>query len=422
VMDVWLDSGAMPFAQDHYPFEKKEWVEGKGYPADFISEAIDQTRGWFYTLLAVGVLMKRGHAYKNIICLGHLLDAEGKKMSKSKGNVIEPFAAIDRFGVDTLRFWMFYVNQPGDSKTFDEKTVKEAARVLSWLENSAKFYELFKTDVASSAGKEEVIDRWMRVRTEETVSTMTKAMDAYRPYEATRALAALLEDLSQWYVRRIRDRARDGDAAALATLRQTLHTCARLLAPFSPFLAEEVYGMVKHQADPESVHLAPWPETKHSFFAKIFKNNNGDLIKDMRKVREAASEILMLRQKADIKVRQPLAAASIVGILAPGLAHLLADEVNVKEVRQGASAVSLDTTLTTELTEEGVVREIIRAIQEARKEQGFKVMNNGNATVRGSSEWGSVVANHGDAIRKATRTTTLSFEQAETMSVTVVEL
>ena len=195
VMDVWFDSGAMPFAQDHYPFENKERVEGAGYPADYISEAIDQTRGWFYTLLAVGVLSGKGKAYKNVMCLGHLLDAEGKKMSKSKGNVIDPWEAFARYGVDMLRFWMYSVNQPGDSKNFDEKTVKESARTLAWLDNSAKFYELFKTDTPTPA-EEQLIDTWMRLRTEETVRVMTAHLDAYKLYDATRALAGLFTDLS----------------------------------------------------------------------------------------------------------------------------------------------------------------------------------------------------------------------------------
>ena len=131
VMDVWFDSGAMPFAQDHYPFENKKWVETKGYPADFISEAVDQTRGWFYTLLAIGVLMDRGTPYKNVICLGHVLDSKGKKMSKSLGNTIDPWQMMDKYGADSLRLWMYTVNQPGDSKNFDEKTVDEVVKKIN---------------------------------------------------------------------------------------------------------------------------------------------------------------------------------------------------------------------------------------------------------------------------------------------------
>lgn len=370
VMDVWLDSGAMPFAQDHYPFDNKDRVEGKGFPADFISEAIDQTRGWFYTLLAVGTLMGRGRAYKNVICLGHLLDAEGKKMSKSKGNVIEPFAAFDEYGVDTLRFWMFYVNQPGDSKNFDPKTVKEAQRTLSWLDNSAKFFELFKD--GASEGKETVMDRWMRVRTDETVVAVTRFMDDYKLYEASRTLAGLFEDLSQWYVRRIRDRARDGDRAALATLRHTLRTCALLLAPFSPFLAEEVFSMTRADNDPESVHLAAWPKAQSGF--DLFgqrKRMHAALVAQMREARILASEALKLRQQAGVNVSQALASLSIAGTLSQDIADVLAEEVNVQKVRMNAEKVTLDTVLTSELIALGDERVFARAVAEARKHEGF---------------------------------------------------
>jgi isoleucyl-tRNA synthetase len=359
VMDVWFDSGAMPFAQDHYPFHKKEWVEGDGYPADFISEAIDQTRGWFYTLLAVGTLMGRGTAYKNVICLGHLLDEKGQKMSKSKGNIVNPWEAIEAYGADALRFWMYSVNQPGDSKNFDAKTVKESVRALSWLENSAKFYELFKTDDLSE-GEMQIIDRWMRSRVAETVGTVTSSMDAYKPYDATRSLMNLFEDLSQWYVRRVRDRARDGDVAALSTLRHTLRASALLLAPFAPFLAEEVFTLVKATGDPESVHLADWPEAEVS---------DETLIADMRRVRDAASHFLKERQQKNIVLRQPLASLSLPDEFSPELSTLLAEEVNVKEVKVGELA--LDTELTPELVKEGDERAFARAVAEARKEMGL---------------------------------------------------
>jgi isoleucyl-tRNA synthetase len=362
VMDVWFDSGAMPFAQDHYPFENKKWIDSDGFPADYISEAIDQTRGWFYTLLAVGVLMGKGVAYKNVICLGHLLDEKGLKMSKSKGNIIEPLPAMDRYGADVLRFWMYYVNQPGDSKNFDEKTVKEAARVISWFENSVKFYQL--AEPVDGKGKEEVIDQWMRTRMNETIVRMTEAMDRYDLYTASRTLALLIEDLSQWYVRRVRDRVREGDAAAITTLRDVLQAIALLIAPFSPFVAEWAYQVVREDDDPESVHLADW------YASGTIEQ---DLIENMQATRLLASEALRMRQQAGIKVRQPLASLSIPGELPKEFAELLADEVNVKNIILNQETLALDTALTPELIAEGDERAFARAVAEARKEAGYSL-------------------------------------------------
>jgi isoleucyl-tRNA synthetase len=378
VMDVWFDSGAMPFAQDHYPFENKKGVDEGGYPADFISEAIDQTRGWFYTLLAVGVLLGKGAPYKNVMCLGHLLDEKGQKMSKSKGNGINPWEAIERYGVDTLRLWMYSVNQPGDSKIYDDKTVKESARVISWFENSAKFYELFTHGDSRTTPKDSesnVLDSWMRARIDETIKEATKAFDAYDLYGASRSVAGVIEDLSQWYVRRVRDRVRDGDTEALYTLRYTLKTIALLSAPLTPFIAEDIYQKVRTEGDPQSVHLADWPEVvdETSVFKKLFSKTDtttDPVIEEMKKVRTCASKALMLRQKANIKVRQPLLKLFIPGDMEKEFRDILCEEVNVKDVVTGSAIteIELDTTLTPALIKEGQVREIIRAISEARKE------------------------------------------------------
>ncbi len=375
VVDVWFDSGAMPFASEHYPFENKEWVEGVGYPADFISEAIDQTRGWFYTLLAIGTLVGRGKAYKNVISLGHLLDGNGQKMSKSKGNVVNPWEAISRWGADTLRFWMYSVNQPGESKSFDEKTVRESARTLSWFDNSTKFYDLFKNEVSDDDAQLQIVDKWMKIRTQETVVAVTKYFDAYKYFEGARSIAALLEDLSQWYVRRIRDRARAGDKAAIETLRETLRTISLLLAPLTPFIAEQVFQSTRMDSDPESVHLAEWPKEKQSYWSRLvsmfFASDDKELLENMSKVRSIASEALMLRQKAGVKVRQPLTELSIKDELPADFANIVSEEVNVEHVKMSQKKLSLNTKLTNELIKKGDVREFLRALAEARKSEGL---------------------------------------------------
>jgi isoleucyl-tRNA synthetase len=413
VMDVWFDSGAMPFAQEHYPFGFKKGILGFGgdklaYPADFISEAIDQTRGWFYTLHAIGTLMGKGKAFRNVICLGHILDAQGKKMSKSLGNIVNPWDMMDKYGADAVRFWMYSVNQPGDSKNFDEKTVDEVVKkVFNLALNVASFYKMYATaDVMASDSSANALDRWIIARLNETVASVTTNLDKYVFLEPTRAIRDFIGDLSQWYLRRSRDRFKEGGTnaqAALATTKHVLLTLAKIMAPFTPFFAEEIYrevgGAPGQGGALESVHLEAWPEA-----GKI----DAKLLKDMATVRAIASKGLEARTSAKINVRQPLASfASTAEALTDDLADIIKDELNVKAVSFKASADALDTNITPELKEEGDLRELLRKIQDMRKEKGLTVKD--MAVLIATDAERALVSKFGDEIKKTTRLSAIEF-------------
>ena len=375
VMDVWMDSGAMPFAQDHYPFENKDWVDGKGYPADYISEAIDQTRGWFYTLHAVGILMGRGKAYKNVICLGHLLDAKGKKMSKSLGNVVDPWVMIGKYGVDTLRLWMYSVNQPGESKNFDEKTVALLhQQVFGLLYNVLAFYELFRDKTLEKQDRpksKNILDQWILARLDELVEMTTKNLDNYKLLEPVRAMRDFIGDLSTWYLRRSRERIKEGDFEAKQTLYFALKTLAKLLAPFAPFAAEDIWLKLRNEKDVESVHLESWPKMPF----RLFSFGKLKIIEEMEITRKVVSLGLEARQNAKIQVRQPLTKIEVKDYeFSDKYIELIKDELNVKEVVYNVSIsdeVVLDTKITSELKAEGEYRDFMRELQDTRKRLGL---------------------------------------------------
>ncbi|MCC7004596.1 class I tRNA ligase family protein [Candidatus Nomurabacteria bacterium] len=397
VMDVWFDSGAMPFAQDHYPFENKKRLDGgllqkaKGFPADFISEAIDQTRGWFYTLHAVGVLMGKGKAYKNVICLGHILDEKGKKMSKSIGNIVNPWEMMDKYGVDTLRLWMYSVNQPGDSKNFDEKTVAELRnKVFNLFYNVLAFYELYRDQSLEKREikSENVLDVWILSEFNKLVTKMTENLDNYKLFEPVRALRDFIDDLSTWYLRRSRDRLKDGDTDAKVTLYFVLKNMAKLFAPFAPFSAEDIWQKLRLSEDVESVHLAEWPKIE-----KIEEK----VLESMKVTREIVTLGLEARQKANIKVRQPLAKITINQKLDEEYLNLLKDELNVKEIVSGEK-FELDTNLTDELRREGDFREFLRGVQDLRKDANLLPSDLVNLSVPESSK--EIILGFEDELKK----------------------
>jgi isoleucyl-tRNA synthetase len=383
ICDVWYDSGSMPFAQWHYPFENKGLVDsGKMFPADYISEAIDQTRGWFYTLLAVSTLLGKGEPYKNVICLGLLNDKFGNKMSKSKGNVVDPWELMDRHGVDAVRWYLYTMNPPGDAKNFDEQELaKTFRRVHLIFYNSAVFWRTYADNKArggrQAAASKNVLDRWISIRLDETVANATKSLENYEVREAALQIERFIDDLSRWYIRRSRRRMQKSDdkkdyEAASATLRFALLQTVKLMAPFNPFFAEGIYRLLG--GEKLSVHLDAWPEVK----SKIKNQKSKLLISQMGIIRKISSDALAKRAEAGIKVRQPLAELRTRNLELKkerGLLEILKDEVNVKRIVFNAkleSDLELDTKITPELREEGIVREFIRAVSELRAEANFK--------------------------------------------------
>jgi len=369
VADAWFDSGAMPFAQWHYPFENKPRVDqGTSYPAEFITEAIDQTRGWFYTLVAIATLLStakivKDPPYKNVVVLGHIRDKDGKKLSKSLGNYLDPMKMIDQHGADAIRFYLFTMNQPGEPKNFDPAGVDEVVKKTFFiLMNVISFWKLTKPDqLADSAQAIHPLDRWILSMQNELVANLTSRLDRYDITGAGRALAEFITELSTWYVRRSRDRFKGEEAAiAAGTLRQILLTLASLMAPYTPFLAESVY---REASGPlESVHLENWPTAGPI---------DASLLEDMRVARRVVEETHALRAASNIKVRQPLSQLAILPQLRPDLVAVVKDETNVKEIHpveklpSGAEwaigqQVALDITITDELKEEGLLRDLVR--------------------------------------------------------------
>ena len=420
VMDVWFDSGAMPFAQDHYPFENKERIEGVGYPADFISEAIDQTRGWFYTLHAVGTLMGRGKAYKNVICLGHLLDAKGKKMSKSQGNIVEPFSMIEKYGVDTLRLWMYSVNQPGESKNFDEKTVAILhSQVFGLLYNVLAFYELYrdrdleKNEFIQSSN---ILDQWILAKLSGLVELSTLELDNYKVLEPARALRDFIGDLSTWYLRRNRDRIKDGDVEAKQTLYFVLKNLVKIMAPFTPFASEDIWLKLRNDTDIESVHLVEWP---HSALAT---RGTPEVLEKMQIVRDLVSVGLQMRQKNTLPVRQPLASFTIANKDLNGeYLEIIKDELNVKEILFGED-LSLDVVITEELKEEGLYREFLRSVQDYRKKEGLIPSDMITIFIETDNAGENIVKKFEDDFKKVAGIREISFASNDGIEVKVGEL
>ena len=343
VIDCWFDSGAMPFAQHHYPFENKDLFEQQ-FPADFISEAVDQTRGWFYSLLAESTLLFNKAPYKNVIVLGHVQDENGQKMSKSKGNAVDPFDALNKYGADAIR-WYFYINSaPWLPNRFHGKAVVEGQRkFMSTLWNTYAFFVLYAnidnfdaTKYTLNYDKLPVMDKWLLSKLNTMVKTVDADLDSYKIPEAARALQEFVDDMSNWYVRRSRERfwakgMEQDKINAYMTLYTALVTVAKAAAPMIPFMTEDIYQNLVRSIDadaPESIHLCDYPEVNEAWIDKDLEANMEELL-----------EIVVLgracRNTANIKNRQPIGTMYVKAEKAMDKFYtdIIADELNVKEVK-----------------------------------------------------------------------------------------
>jgi isoleucyl-tRNA synthetase len=510
VIDAWFDSGSMPWAQYHYPFENRELFEQR-FPADFICEAIDQTRGWFYSLHAEAVLLFDRSSFRNVVCLGLILDPEGQKMSKSRGNVVEPWDVIDRYGADAFRWYYFASQEPWAGYRFSVETVGEAVRqFLLTLWNTYSFWVLYaNTEDLRPAGLAEVwssgrrgegsageLDRWALSRLQRTVKTVREHMDGFDCTTAGRAIAEYSEELSNWYVRLSRRRFWDGDETAFATLGYCLITVAKLLAPFTPFLADEIYtnlteGVGDDRGEAaDSVHLCDFPVVDEQLI-------DAELEAGMEAVRRTVELGRAARAQAKVKLRQPLRKAVVVASDAERsaierLSEVVASELNVKDLdfvhseaelvsyrvrpnyrslgprfgknmprvaaavealdaravadqleagaevgiavdgkehtlstddinlvmeplegyqveAEAGHAVALELELDDELRREGLAREVVRAVQEARKQAGLEVSDRISLELGGDDELLAAAREHESYIAGETLATSVGY-------------
>ena len=421
VMDAWFDSGAMPFAQWHYPFENQNMAEKGRFPADYICEAVDQTRGWFYSLHALSTLLEGQPSYRNVICLGLVLDEHGHKMSKHVGNVVEPLPLLDEHGADALRWYLFTASHPGEPRRFSTRLVNETLRrVLLTLWNVYSFFtsyaaiDRFHPEQKPAGWRpESELDRWVLSELNTLVSQVDGYLGGYDPTNAGRRMQEFIDQLSNWYVRRSRRRfwKSENDQDKLSAY-LTLHTClvtlAKLMAPLTPFLVEEIYQNLVCSVDqdsPDSVHLASFPVADQSLVDE-------GLMQATRLAMRIASMGRSARSKAGLKVRQPLASVMVTTRTPEEQGYLtlvepqVLEELNIKELRvlgeedhlyqqareaaggqseavvavggysvalEGGYMVAVDASVTPKLAEEGLARELVHRIQNLRRAAQFEL-------------------------------------------------
>ncbi len=412
VVDCWVESGSMPFAEYNYPFSNKKEFE-KRSPGDFVAEYLPQTRTWFYYMNVLSTALFGHEPFRNVITTGNVLAIDGSKMSKSKGNYTDPLVLMDRYGADALRYYLVTsVVMQAEDLNFKDDDVKEVhQRIMNILRNVVVFYETYKTDfkVQPSSSKN-VLDVWISTKLVGLHKEVTENLDNYDTVKAGRPIRFFVEDLSTWYLRRSRDRFKSDDPQvrdeAFNHLAFVLRELSKIVAPFIPFLAEEIYQKVRSDDSKESVHLESWPE-----FQGV--NIDVELVETMKKVREVVSIALELRQKAGHKVRQPLSALTLPEDVAFGfskeLLDIISDEVNVKEIKVEASEVLLDVALTDDLKNEGTARDIIRGIQDIRKTENMKPNQTISLIVCADEKIKDVLEKYGQMIKTPTIVSEISY-------------
>lgn len=385
VLDTWFDSGSMPYAQMHYPFEHKEMFEG-GFPAEFIAEGQDQTRAWFYYLHVLGTAIMDSHAFKHVIVNGIVLAEDGKKMSKKLKNYPDPNTMLEQYGADAMRYYL--LSSPvvaAENLAFSEKGLREVfSKVVNTLWNVYEFYGMFSHEAQDTydGASTNVLDKWILARLFELHRDVTAGMESYKLHEASRPIMDFILDLSQWYVRRSRDRFKGDDEvdkqAGLVTLRYVLAELSKLMAPFTPFIAEQIWqGVTGNQS---SVHLELWSNTAGK--------ENTEVLTSMQLARDIVELGMSARKESGLKVRQPLATVAIARVtLSDAYFGLIADELNIHTVQvvddiatlagawvvreESHMHVAICTDLTDELVTEAILRELVRAINQIRKEKGY---------------------------------------------------
>ncbi len=378
VFDCWFESGSMPYGQSHFPFSTPK-NNFSPVPAEFIAEGMDQTRGWFYTLLVLSTALFDKPAYKNVIVNGIILAENGQKMSKRLKNYPDPMELVSKYGADSLRLYL--LSSPvvaGENLNFSEKGVDEVyKKTILRLWNTYKFYEMYADSKTSSfklqASNKNVLDRWIIARLEQLKQEVSESLENYEIDKAVRPLSGFVDDFSTWYIRRSRERFKLEDSdkfAAIETTKYVLSEFSKIIAPFAPFVAEGIFLATSGKRQAASVHLEDWPKVDKKLIDK-------DLIEAMVEIRKIASAALELRGNRGIKVRQPLSELRIKNSELKDkkeLLGILADEINVKKIifdLKIGGEIELDTKITPELKAEGLLREMARAMQDIRKEAGF---------------------------------------------------